>query len=468
MLRRVATKWLQSGWLQRLRSALKIRIAERAAAGPAAEPGVSLGADLGAGSGGGLATDTAIEPAIGPATDLETELRRAMDGARGLLVLVSPNPMHDTGGGQRSAQLALEFLERGWAVLFLSHGEVTETVELDLTFDALRLVERPLGQLAALGGRRILVRWLARILQAEPVPVLGVVQVPVPEALPLLRALREVGVAVYDCIDEWDSELGWGWYRRGTERRFARTADFGTASAPVLQTQLERLGASAVHALPNAFNPRIFDSQRTWPRPGDLPPGDAVLYVGSLWGGWMHWALVERIARRRSELNFVFIGDHRGEGDGLPPNCHFLGLKPQHSLPAYLQHARVGWLPWRVDAVTRATSPLKVYEYLAMGLPVVGPAVEPLLGIPGVLPVVAPAAGTTAACTTATATATATAPGMITDPEPAPETEGYEAALERVWSGWPDSEERAQIATFARDNGWPARVGRLLELAGLG
>jgi HAD superfamily hydrolase (TIGR01450 family) len=52
----------------------------------------------------------------------------------------------------------------------------------------------------------------------------------------------------------------------------------------------------------------------------------------------------------------------------------FLGLKPQVALPPYLAHADLAIMPWTEDPVTRATSPLKVYEFVAMGLPRPDPA----------------------------------------------------------------------------------------------
>ncbi len=67
------------------------------------------------------------------------------------------------------------------------------------------------------------------------------------------------------------------------------------------------------------------------------------------------------------------------------PNIFFLGLKKQADLPAYLAHAAVALIPWKINTVTNAASPLKVYEYLAMHLPVVAPHIAPLLNIPGVL-----------------------------------------------------------------------------------
>jgi hypothetical protein len=45
----------------------------------------------------------------------------------------------------------------------------------------------------------------------------------------------------------------------------------------------------------------------------------------------------------------------------------------------------VAFIPWKINEITKATSPLKVYEYLAMRKPVVAPDLPPLNGIPYVL-----------------------------------------------------------------------------------
>jgi len=75
---------------------------------------------------------------------LRERVARATEGAPGTVLILSANPMHDTGGGQRSAQMALELLESGYAVVFVSHGRVTETVDLGLRFRRPRLVETSL------------------------------------------------------------------------------------------------------------------------------------------------------------------------------------------------------------------------------------------------------------------------------------------------------------------------------------
>jgi glycosyltransferase involved in cell wall biosynthesis len=357
----------------------------------------------------------------------------ATAGARQCAVLLSANPMHDTGGGQRSAQLALELLDRGFAVLFVSHGEVTETVDLGLRFDHPRLVEASLREVLDDVSKGDGVAALDIFLGVERALVLT--QVPVREWEPALAKARAAGaVTVYDCIDLWNSELGRGWYRRGAEEDVARRSTVLVASAPELVQHVELMAEREAHLLPNAYNSRIFRPDAAAPRPEDLPQGGSVaLYVGALWGGWLDWDLVRRAAEALPETRFVFVGDHRKEGRGLPANCVFLGLRPQRSLPGYLAHADVAFLPWSANAVTQATSPLKIYEFVAMGLPVVAPALETLRGIPGV---------------------------MLTQGEA-----GFIDALRETRRSRLTPEVRAAMSAFAARSSWVQRVDELLSVA---
>jgi glycosyltransferase involved in cell wall biosynthesis len=314
-------------------------------------------------------------------TSVADAIASAADGAAGVLVILSANPIQDTGGGQRSAQIALELLVRDFAVVFVSHGKVTETVDLDLRYDHARLVQLELSE--ALEPR---LHASIEAVLALPAAIL-LTQVPVSSWLSMIEAGRAAGAAaVYDCIDRWDSELGRGWYRAEDELRVADASTHLIASAYELVDHLERLTGREVSLIPNAFNARLFGLDPIGAEaPSDLPESDRVaIYVGALWGGWLDWTLVRKAADAHAETAFVFVGDHRSEGRGLPANCHFLGLKPQTDLPSYLRRADVAFLPWKVDDVTRATSPLKIYEFVAAGLPVVAPEIEPLREIPGV------------------------------------------------------------------------------------
>ena len=105
----------------------------------------------------------------------------------------------------------------------------------------------------------------------------------------------------------------------------------------------------------------------------------------------------------------------------------FLGLKAQRDLPAYLAHADVGLIPFVVTPLTQAMSHLKVFEYLAMGVPVVAtPSVE-LTNLPHV--------------------------------HLAGDAEGFVAAVGRVAD---EPVDRGVLAAFTHANTWEARVDTLL------
>jgi glycosyltransferase involved in cell wall biosynthesis len=52
-------------------------------------------------------------------------------------------------------------------------------------------------------------------------------------------------------------------------------------------------------------------------------------------------------------------------------NVHFLGPRPHKDLPSLLGRLDVGLMPFVVNDFSRPLVPLKLYEYMAAGLPVV-------------------------------------------------------------------------------------------------
>ena len=78
----------------------------------------------------------------------------------------------------------------------------------------------------------------------------------------------------------------------------------------------------------------------------------------------------------RPDWSFVLIGpDHdgslaRSRLAGLP-NVHALGPRPYATLPGYLHRFDVATIPFAINDITLATSPLKLFEYFAAGRPVI-------------------------------------------------------------------------------------------------
>lgn len=96
-------------------------------------------------------------------------------------------------------------------------------------------------------------------------------------------------------------------------------------------------------------------------------------YVGAI-AEWFDQDLVEALARRFSDCLIVLVGnDSVGARSRLTKysNVKFVGEVPYGELPFYVHGFDVCLLPFKVIPLTLATNPVKVYEYLAAGKPVV-------------------------------------------------------------------------------------------------
>jgi glycosyltransferase involved in cell wall biosynthesis len=306
---------------------------------------------------------------------------RRLAGVKGTWFILSGVPIDDTGGGARATQVALELLRQGYFVVFISKFPRYESRDLGLRFIHPNLRTYRVNDF----------RWEEWAEAHRPLldsgrPLAALVEFPLADFLPIVDRVKALGGrVVYDLIDDWATSLGGNWYRPEVERAFIDRADVLTATAAPLVDRLRELSGRPVYLLPNAVNTRLFVPNRWYQRPADLPLAEWVMmYVGALWGEWFDWELLIRLADAYPEAAVVVIGDYQGQCPEQRPNLHFLGLKPQRDLPAYLAHADVAIIPWKVNKITQATSPLKVYEYLAMHRPVVAPDIQPLRGIPGV------------------------------------------------------------------------------------
>lgn len=96
-------------------------------------------------------------------------------------------------------------------------------------------------------------------------------------------------------------------------------------------------------------------------------------YYGAI-AEWFDLELIEAVARQHTDCSVLLIGsDTINAKSKLAklPNVTFKGEVPYSELPYYLHGFHVCLLPFRVTPLTLATNPVKVYEYLGAGKPVV-------------------------------------------------------------------------------------------------
>jgi glycosyltransferase involved in cell wall biosynthesis len=162
------------------------------------------------------------------------------------------------------------------------------------------------------------------------------------------------------------------------EERLLQTADLVFVTSRSLQRRALAL-ASQVVLVPNAVEFSHFARAATEPLPipVDLAgiPRPRIGFYGTF-GHWIDLELIEHLASACPHWSYVFIGLFEVPKSDLEAlrrlrNVHFLGVRDYCNLPAYLQHVDVWWLPFRRNELTVDVDPLKVYEYLAAGKPVV-------------------------------------------------------------------------------------------------
>lgn len=111
-------------------------------------------------------------------------------------------------------------------------------------------------------------------------------------------------------------------------------------------------------------------------RPADLPDGPVALYAGTLHADRLDVALTCRAAEALTGLGrVVLLGPDALEAPDREAlhraGAVLLGARPYDEVPAYLQHAEALVVPHVVSPFTESLDPLKLYEYLAVGRPVV-------------------------------------------------------------------------------------------------
>jgi glycosyltransferase involved in cell wall biosynthesis len=126
------------------------------------------------------------------------------------------------------------------------------------------------------------------------------------------------------------------------------------------------------------------------PVPFARPEGTIAIFAGAFrrWHGAIHLVRAIRVMRERHHhgISAILVGDGpeltnvRTAARGLD-NVSFTGAVPHEQMPAALAAADVGVAPFDVTAHKPLAlgfywSPLKIFEYMAAGLPIVAPAIE--------------------------------------------------------------------------------------------
>lgn len=191
---------------------------------------------------------------------------------------------------------------------------------------------------------------------------------------------------VFDLADDlsaYNADDGRRRYIAGCINNIAGKADLMVVTSPTLRDKYINKTKKCV-LVPNGFDEKLFDGKPK-PVPSDLAgiSRPVVGFVGVLFR-FLDYDMIYETAAAVPEASFVFVGPvEKGGRAGVErlktlSNTCFLGRKQKNDIPAYVSNFDVCINPFKVDDVSRAVSPLKVYEYLACGKTVISTPMEGL------------------------------------------------------------------------------------------
>ena len=296
-------------------------------------------------------------------------------------------------------QLALGLARRGHRVLFVDVPRALHS-----------LISDPAGTRRALGRLGKLRPEEAGLRVYTPLPVFPVYYHPIANALnqrlllrDIRRTLRRQGwqpdvfwtywpnsahlagrlgerLAVYHCIDDLTA-VRYPLVSRDRigrmEAALCRRVQLVFARTEELAGRLENVNASTFY-LPGGVDAMLFDPARVTAPSADVAalPRPRVGFVGTLDDRLDVHALAH-LASALPDVSILLAGPvKRHLVDLRPlqqyPNVRLLPARPHAAVPAVIAGLDVCLIPYRINCYTRGLSPLKSYEYLAMGKPVVG------------------------------------------------------------------------------------------------
>ena len=200
-----------------------------------------------------------------------------------------------------------------------------------------------------------------------------------------LTKFRQQGLKIiYDYVDEIHPDIAGG-ISTSLERHVKLKEEdvliICCVSKKLYSEMLNRFSKKKVLYLPNGVEFEHFNvDKNNIPKPLEIEKlkmveRTIVGYYGAL-AKWIDYSLLEYIAKALPEVDIILIGvDYDGSLrrflNTKPFNIHYIGKVPYSELPKYAIWFDVAIIPFQEGEIAKSTSPIKMYEYMALGKPIV-------------------------------------------------------------------------------------------------
>ena len=303
---------------------------------------------------------------------------------KGVFVLTSAFEF-DEFYNQRVINLSKYLANNGWGVIFIAWVWQHES-EAPVKEVKKNIFQVPIN---------IFLETYSKLEDLKYVEKYFVIEFPHPDffmtALKLKNYLFKI---VYDIIDEWEAfhDVGQAiWYEKSYEESIITNANFLSAVSQPLIDKYAYL-RNDIHLIPNGFNPNFLGAYESIAQRNFYESEINIGYFGHLTPAWFDWNFLKEILRSASEkqinLKFHLIG--YGEPDIKKTmgkhfsNVEFYGKIHPGDLHKYAKDWDCAMIPFKSGELSQAVDPIKIYEYIYFGLPVLVKGINHLQTLPNV------------------------------------------------------------------------------------
>lgn len=160
------------------------------------------------------------------------------------------------------------------------------------------------------------------------------------------------------------------------EKQSISSSDISLGTSLMLVNKNKKINPNFFY-LPNATSLKIFDPTKSYRKPDELHniTSQIIIFTGHL-DKRTDLSLLHSILENNKDKTVVIVGLISLKEDTLQKlksfnNIQFVPPKPIEALPAFLFYADCAIIPYKNNELTNSIYPLKINEYLAMGIPVV-------------------------------------------------------------------------------------------------